>query len=116
MGDFVEITNADAVRAAGARLSAEGEAMTASATAAVGAISGIEGETPWGNDHFGEAFLTGYNQKAQSSDQGASASVKDSLSALGPNASTIGDATTQAMLDYTSADEVNATEISNVAR
>jgi hypothetical protein len=106
--DFVEITSSDSVQADAVRLSTAGAELNATAEARVSDIAAIESEQPWGNDKYGAAFLSKYDG------DGEAGGIKDSLLGLGSDAVKIGDATMAAMLDYTSADDANATGIKSV--
>jgi hypothetical protein len=112
--DFVNISDPDAVRANAVRLSAAGETLDGEAQSQVSAIEAIEGEAPWGGDKYGAAFLKGYEQQPQGGGAQANSSVQESLDQLGPEATKIGDAVTQAMVDYDAADTANASDINSV--
>jgi hypothetical protein len=106
--DFVEITSPDSVQADAVRLSSAGAELNSAAETRVADISAIESEQPWGNDKYGVAFLSQYDG------DGEAGGIKERLLGLGSEAVKIGDATLEAMLDYTSTDHANAARIRSV--
>jgi hypothetical protein len=112
INDFVEMKNPEIVQAHAVRISADGETLQSGAEAVVNAIGSIEAETPWGSDKYGAQFVHSY----ESSDGGeqANESVKKSATTVGDEATKIGDATTQAVLDYSATDDTNASGINSV--
>jgi hypothetical protein len=112
INDFVELKNPETVEANAVRISTDGETLQSSAEAVVNAIGAIEAEAPWGSDKYGVQFVHSY----ESSDGGeqANESVKKSATSLGEEATKIGDATTQAVLDYSATDDTNAAGINSV--
>lgn len=112
INDFVDMKNPETIQGNAVRISADGETLESSAEAVVSAIGAIEAETPWGSDQYGVQFVRGY--EAADGGEQANESVKKSATSLGEQATKIGDATTQAVLDYTDTDQTNEAGINSV--
>lgn len=112
MGSFLDIEgDPNEVSGTGALLRAMGESLQTEMQGPLGDIHAIEGERPWGSDHFGEAFDKTYDGKPPGSDVPLREAVQEGMSHAGERLTRVGDGTIRAMTEYQGMDSQNAQDI-----
>ena len=90
-------------------------AFHAKAQAILAEIQAVEGERPWGNDKYGQAFENTYNVVPEGSENSLREQVRDGLSQAGERLTKVGDKTVLAMNEYQGVDDQNEAEIRKAA-
>ncbi|GAB3161178.1 hypothetical protein GCM10027290_68020 [Micromonospora sonneratiae] len=115
MVTFIDIDgDPNQVSATGAVLRAMAEGFRGKIQGIKGEISGIESERPWGNDKYGKAFETTFNQVPDGGESSLRDSVADGMSRAGDGLIKVGDTTILAMTSYLGVDIEGETEINQV--
>lgn len=117
MGTYVDIDgDPNEIGAKGSILRGLAEAFHAKAQGILGKIHAVDGERPWGNDKYGQAFETTYNVVPDGSTVPLRDTVGDGLSHAGDVLTKAGDKTVLAMNEYQGVDAENEADIRRAAQ
>lgn len=117
MGSYLDIDgDPNEIGGKGAILRSLAESFRAKAEGILGDIQAADGERPWGNDKYGQAFETTYNVVPDGSDSSLRDAVQEGLSHAGERLTKVGDKTVLAMNEYQGVDAENEAEIRRAAQ
>lgn len=115
MGSYLDIQDdPNEVSGTGAILRSIGTSFQSQAQGILGEISAVNGERPWGNDSYGQAFEQTYNVVPEGSEGSLREAVEDGLNRAGDGLIKGGDKTIMAMTEYQGVDEDNSNQINKV--
>ena len=114
MGTYVDIQgDPNDVTGRGAMLKAIAAKFKAEAAGVASKISGVEGEQPWGQDKFGDAFVKFYNQPPEGGGDPVKDQIRDGLSEAGDLLDKVGGRTMLAMTEYQGTDSQKSADITS---
>ena len=117
MGTYLDIDgDPNEISGKGSILRSLAESFRAKAQAILGDIHAVDAQRPWGNDKYGHAFETTYNQIPPGGETSLRDMVQDGLSHAGERLTKVGDKTVLAMTEYQGIDGDNGAEIRKAAK
>ncbi len=112
MGSYLDIRDdPNEVSGTGAILRSIGTSFKSQAQGILGEINAVDGERPWGNDQYGQAFEQTYNVVPEGSDGPLREAVSDGLNRAGEGLVNVGDKTVMAMTEFQGVDDGNRDDI-----
>jgi hypothetical protein len=117
LGTYLDIDgDPNEISGKGSILRSLAESFRAKAQTILGDIHAVDGERPWGNDKYGQAFEATYNQVPEGSATSLRDMVRDGLSHAGERLTKAGDKTVLAMNEYQGVDAENEAAIRKAAQ
>ena len=112
MGSYLDIQDdPNEVSGTGAILRSIGTSFQSEAQGILGDIRAVEGERPWGNDSYGQAFEQTYNVVPEGGEGSLRDGLADGLDRAGDGLIKSGDKTVMAMTEFQGVDDDNANDI-----
>lgn len=112
MGTYIKIDgDPNRVAATGVALRAMAEALHGQLQAPLAEINAIDGERPWGTDHFGDGFEATYDYVPDGSEEKLRDSIRNGMSNAGEGLGRVGGATVLAMTEIQGGDSQSASDI-----